>query len=135
VPEVRPGAGLLDTSVVIEPEACRVLPSETWLSTLTLAELAAGPHATADAVERGRRQHRLQVIEATYDPLPFDAGCARAYGNVFAAVSSAGHKPRGRRAVDLLIAATAIANELPIYTRNPDDLAGLEALVEIVDAT
>jgi hypothetical protein len=92
------------------------------------------PHATDDASERARRQHHLQIIEATYDPLPFDTACARAYGTVFAAISATGRKPRGRRAVELLIAATAIANQLPIYTRNPRDLNGLDHLVQIIDA-
>jgi predicted nucleic acid-binding protein len=134
VADIRPGTGLLDTSVLIDPEGSAFLPSEASISALSLAELAAGPHATADAAERGRRQEHLQVVEATFDPLPFDAACARAYGRVFAAISKAGRKARGRRAVDLLIAATAIANELPLYTRNPDDLVGLEAILELVDA-
>ena len=135
MPEIRPGSGLLDTSVLIDPTGSGALPSETWISTLSLAELAAGPHATADPNERARRQHHLQAIEATYDPLPFDTDCARAYGTVFAATAAHGRKPRGRRAVDLLIAATAIANQLPIYTRNPRDLDGLDHLVEVIDAS
>ena len=134
VPEIRPGGGLLDTSVVIDPSGSACLPNEASISALTLAELAAGPHATTDAAERGRRQQQLQIVEATFDPLPFDARCARAYGRVFAAISKSGRKPRVRRAVDLLIAATAIANELPLYTRNPDDLRGLDSLLEIADA-
>lgn len=134
MPEVRPGAGLLDTSVLIEPGAAAYLPSEVSISALSLAELAAGPHATNDAAERGRRQEHLQVVEATFDPLPFDASCARAYGRVYATISQAGRKPRGRRAVDLLIAATAIANDLPLYTSNPQDLNGLEPLLDIVEA-
>lgn len=135
MPEIHPGAGLLDTSVLIDPAGSGALPSETWISTLSLAELAAGPHATADPDERARRQHHLQTIEATYDPLPFDTDCARAYGTVFAATAAHGRKPRGRRAVDLLIAATAIANQLPVYTRNPRDLDGLDHLVEVIDAS
>lgn len=135
MPEIRPGSGLLDTSVLIDPPGSAVLPSETWISTLSLAELAAGPHATTDSAERARRQHHLQIIEATYNPLPFDSACARAYGSAFAAAAAQGRKPRGRRAVDLLIAATAIANQLPLYTRNSRDLDGLEHLVEVVDAS
>ncbi len=134
MPELRPGAGLLDTSVLIEPVTAAYLPSEVSISALSVAELAAGPHATADPAERGRRQEHLQIVEATFDPLPFDASCARAYGRVYATISQAGRKPRGRRAVDLLIAATAIANDLPLYTRNPQDLNGLEPLLEIVEA-
>ena len=133
MPEISTGAGLLDTSVLVDPAASTVLPAETSISTLSLAELAAGPHATSDPAERARRQERLQTIEAMYDPLPFDAACARAYGRVYSATSATGRKARGRRAVDLLIAATAAAHDIPLYTRNPDDLRGLEAVVAIVD--
>ncbi|MFN7151870.1 MAG: PIN domain-containing protein, partial [Microthrixaceae bacterium] len=100
--------GLLDTSVVIDLEAVSVdaLPEEIAICAITLAELAAGPHATTDPEERGRRQDRLQRVEAAFDPLPFTADVARAYGRVFAAIAAAGRKPRGARAVDLLIAAT-----------------------------
>lgn len=114
---------------VIEPER---LPRELAVSAMTLAELAAGPHATRDPAERARRQDRLQRTEATFEPLPVDANVARAYGRVYAAVAAAGRKARGRRATDLLIAATAIAGNLPLYTRNPADFAGLSDLLEIV---
>ena len=126
--------GLVDTTVVIELEQLpeEVLPTEIAVSAITLAELAAGPHATADPAERARRQDRLQRAEATFEPIPFDASTARAYGRVYAAIVSAGRKARGRRAVDLLIAATAVAAGLPIYTRNPADFAGLETLLEVV---
>lgn len=120
--------GLLDTSVVIalegiDPEA---LPEEPAISAQTLAELAAGPHATDDAAERARRQDRLQRMEAVLDPLPFGDGAARAYGRVYAATRSRDRKPRGARAVDLFIAAVALAHELPLFTRNPDDFSHLE---------
>jgi predicted nucleic acid-binding protein len=92
----------------------------------------AGPHAAADAVERARRQERLQYAEATFDPLPFGASSARAYGRIYTAVTAAGRKARGRRAVDLLIAAVALANRLPLYTCNPGDFAALDGLVEVV---
>lgn len=105
---------------------------EIAVSAITLAELAAGPHATADTAERGRRQDRLQRAEATFDPIPFDASAARAYGRVYAATVSAGRKARGRRAIDLLIAATALAAQLPVYTRNPADFAELESLLDVV---
>jgi predicted nucleic acid-binding protein len=108
------------------------LPVEVAVSALTLAELAAGPHATADAEERGRRQDRLQRAEAAFAPLPFDAESARAYGRVYAAVVAAGRKARGARAVDLLIAATACAEALPLYTRNGEDFAALGGLVKVV---
>ncbi len=105
---------------------------EIAVSAITFAELAAGPHATADRGERARRQDRLQRAEATFEPIPFDAAAARAYGRVYAAIMSAGRKARGRRAVDLLIAATAVGAELPLYTRNPADFAGLQTLLEVV---
>lgn len=105
---------------------------EIAVSAITLEELAAGPHATADRAERARRQDRLQRVEATFEPIPFDAAAARAYGRVYAAIVSAGRKARGRRAVDLLIAATAVGAELPLYTRNPADFAGLQTLLEVV---
>lgn len=126
--------GLVDTSVVIEIERIPedALPREIAISAITLAELAAGPHATADAAERASRQDRLQRAESTFDPIPFDASTARAYGRVYAAVRTAGRKARGRRAIDVLIAATALANELPLYTRNPSDFVGLESVLEVV---
>lgn len=97
-----------------------------------MAELAAGPHATTDPDERGRRQDRLQRAEAAFDPLPFDTDAARAYGRVFSTVMAAGRHARGARAVDLLIAATALAAGLPLYTRNGDDFQDLDDLVEVI---
>jgi predicted nucleic acid-binding protein len=130
----RPERGLLDTSVLIDLDQIDVarLPITVAVSALSMAELAAGPHATSDADERGRRQDRLQRAEATFDPLPFDGDAARAYGRLFVSVMAAGRKARGARAVDLLIAATALSDELPLYTRNGDDFRGVEQLVEVV---
>lgn len=132
--EHRHERGLIDTSVLIDLDLIDPshLPRELAVSAITLAELAAGPHATTDAEERARRQDRLQRTEATFDPLPVDGDVARAYGRVYAAVLGAGRKARGRRATDLLIAATALAADLPLYTRNPADFAGLAALLDIV---
>lgn len=126
--------GLIDTSVVIDMERIDPadLPIEIAISAITLAELAAGPHATTDPGERARRQDRLQRAEATFDPLPVDANVARAFGRVYAAVAAAGRKARGRRAFDLVIAATAVASNLPLYTRNPGDFAGMSDLLEVV---
>jgi predicted nucleic acid-binding protein len=128
--------GVVDTSILIdldklEPSA---LPVELAISAVTLAELAAGPHAASDPEERARRQDRLQRAEASFEPLPVDAAVARAYGRLYAAAAAAGRKGRGRRALDLLIAATAIATGLPLYTRNAADFTGLEGLLEIVEA-
>jgi predicted nucleic acid-binding protein len=126
--------GLIDTSIVIDFEriAPGELPEELAISAVTMAELAAGPHATGDVAEAARRQDRLQRAEALFDPLPVDRAVARAYGRVYAAVAAAGRKARGRRAFDLLIAATALATQLPLYTCNRSDFAELEGLVEVV---
>lgn len=133
--DARRPRGLIDTSVVIDLERIpsEHLPVELAVSAVTFAELSAGPHATRDAAERARRQDRLQRVEATFDPLPVDASVARAYGRVYAAVAAAGRKARGARALDLLIAATAVAEGLPLYTRNAEDFHGLSALVDIID--
>lgn len=134
MPDHRHPRGLIDTSVVIDLDqiAPGELPAELALSAVTLAELAAGPHATADPAERARRQDRLQRAESTFDPLPVDAEVARAYGRIYVAVGAAGRKARGRRAIDLLIAATALAAGLPLYTRSPDDFDGASSLLEVV---
>jgi predicted nucleic acid-binding protein len=134
VAESRPSRGLIDTSVVIDLEQIDPgdLPAEIAISAITLAELASGPHATTDPAERARRQDRLQRAEATFEPLPVDAEVARAYGRVYAAVAASGRKAHGRRAFDLLIAATAIAAGLPLYTRNPDDFAGLTDILQLI---
>ena len=102
------------------------------MSAVTLAELAAGPHATADSAERARRQDRLQRAEATFEPLAVDANVARAYGRIYAAVAGAGRKTRGARSLDLLIAATALASDLPLYTRNPGDFRATESLIDVI---
>lgn len=130
----RHARGVLDTSVLIDLEDidAELLPAELAVSAMTMAELAAGPHATTDSDERSRRQDRLQRAEAAFDPLPFDSEAARAYGRVFAAVTAAGRKARGARAVDLLIAATALAAGLPLYTRNGRDFEALDDIITVV---
>lgn len=126
--------GLLDTSVIIDleqiPEAH--LPIEVAVSALTLAELSAGLLATDDLQTRVARQLRLQNLESLVEVLPFDAHCARAYASVFAAARTFGRKPRGSRAVDYMIAATAMQHKLPLFTRNPKDFEGLEDLLQII---
>lgn len=125
--------GLLDTSVVVDHDVVdpALLPDESAIAAVTLAELAAGPHATLDAKEKARRQDRLQWAASTWNPLPFDSEAARTYGLIFAAARAAGRSSRARFA-DLLIASTAAANGLPLYTRNPDDFAGLEEVVSVI---
>jgi predicted nucleic acid-binding protein len=125
--------GLIDTNIVVHLMVLdpAQLPDEMVISAVTLAELSAGPHHTDDPAERARRTSVLQHVEATFDPLPFDAEAARAYGMICAAVLAAGRKPR-RRLADLMIAAVATVNRLPVYTTNPDDFVGLEQLIAIV---
>lgn len=124
--------GLLDTSALVDLELLEpsLLPDELAIAAITLAELSAGPTQARDALELSRRQVQLQMAEAAFDPLPFGVAEARAYGRVVAAVVAQGRKPR-RRFADLLIAATALANDLTLVTRNPDDFVGLEDLVTI----
>jgi len=113
---------------VVDPGS---LPDESAIAAVTLAELAAGPHAATEDAERSRRQDRLQWAAATWDVLPFDVDAARAYGRVFAATRAAGRSARARMA-DLLIASTAVAHGLSLYTRNPSDFIGLEEIVKVV---
>jgi predicted nucleic acid-binding protein len=125
-------SGLLDTSVVIDwhdPVVIAALPDEMAISAITMAELTAGPHLAATAMESAKRQARLQEVESTLEPIQFDAGTARSYGLIVAAVVPEGSNPRF---ADLLIAATAHANRLDLYTRNGSDFAGLEELVRII---
>ena len=131
-PMAEPSRGLLDTSVVVDHDVidAALLPDESAIAAVTLAELAAGPHATDDEEERARRQDRLQWAAAMWDPLPFDAEGARVYGRVFAAARLAGRRSRTRVA-DLLIAATAAAHGLDLYTRNPADFTGLSDILVV----
>lgn len=134
--------GLLDTNIVIlrrwvDPAE---LPDRMAISAITLAELSAGPHevrnnaeqnAYDEHTERANRLEILQRAENEFDPIPFDAEAARIYGRVAAAVVGAGRKPR-RRLADLMIAAIAIAEELPLFTTNPKDFAGVDKLLTVV---
>ena len=129
----EPTRGLLDTSVVIDHDIVdpALLPDESAIAAVTLAELAAGPHATVVDGERARRQDRLQWAATLWEPLVLDAEAARAYGRVFAAARAAGRTSRTRFA-DLLIASTAAAHGLALYTRNPGDFTGLDGIVRVV---
>jgi predicted nucleic acid-binding protein len=108
-------------------EDAAALPDEPLITAITLAELSVGPLVAANEHERAARQAHLQQAEADFDPLPFDAGAARAFGRVAASLRQAGRKTAAR-AYDAMIAAIALANELPVYTCNPDDFAGIEDL-------
>lgn len=126
-------AALVDTNIIAalklyDPSE---LPDTVLITSITLGELSFGPHATDDPVKRAGRVAVLQHVEATFDPLPYDQGAARLYGQICAAVRIAGREPR-KRASDLMIAATAASVQLPLYTANPDDFKGCERLVEVV---
>lgn len=125
--------GVLDTSTVIllpKITDAAFLPDEPLITAVTLAELSVGPLVASTDTERAARQAHVQQAEADFDPLPFDAQAARAFGRVAASLRRAGRKP-GARAYDAMIAATAMANGLPVYTCNPDDFAGIEGLTVI----
>ncbi len=140
-PAIQRERGVLDTSTVISlPRVidATVLPVEPLITAVTLAELSVGPLGASTDTERAARQAHLQQAEADFDPLPFDADAARAFGRVAASLRRAGRKPSAR-AYDAMIAATALAHGLPLYTCNPKDFAGIEDLeviaVSIVAAT
>jgi len=137
--------GLLDTNILILRRCVDVaeLPDEMAISVVTLAELSAGPHQVRrndeqdlydEHEERARRMDILQRAENEFDPIPFDAEAARVYGRLSAAVIAAARKPR-RRTADLMIAATAVAEDLPLFTTNPGDYTGLERLLRVVPVT
>jgi tRNA(fMet)-specific endonuclease VapC len=133
-PEDRPARGLLDTSTLIllpQLREASALPVEPLISTITLAELSVGPLVARTEPERAARQAHLQQAEADFDPLPFDAAAARAFGQVAASLRRAGRKPAAR-SYDAMIAAVAVVNDLPLYTCNPEDFAGIDQL-RVVD--
>jgi len=145
MPGERLAQGLLDTNIMILRRCVdpAELPDEMAISAITLAELSAGPHQVRpnheqdsydEQAERARRLDVLQRAEHEFDPIPFDAEAARIYGRVTAAVTAAGRRPR-RRIADLMIAATAIAQGLPLFTTNPDDFTGLAELLTLVPVT
>lgn len=122
--------GLLDTGTLIllpRIDDASLLPDVPLISAITLAELSVGPLVTDDDAERARRTAQVQQAEADFDPIPFDAAAARAFGQVAASLRRDGRKPAAR-AFDALIAATAIANGLPLYSTNPADFVGIDGL-------
>lgn len=130
----RSGRGVLDTSTVILLQRLaddRDLPTEPLITAVTLAELAVGPLVAGGEGERAARQAHLQQAEADFTPLPFDAAAARAFGRVAASLRHSGRKTAAR-SYDAMIAATALANALPLYTCNPDDFSGIEGLEVVV---
>ena len=129
-PITRHSRGILDTNTVIllpRIEDASVLPAEPLITAVTLAELSVGPLVAAGDDERAARQAHLQQAESDFEPLPFDASAARAFGRVAASLRSSGRKPAAR-SYDAMIAATAIANGLPLYTCNPADFSGIGGL-------
>jgi hypothetical protein len=123
------GRGILDTSAVVLLGRLHAqdLPEEPVITAVTLAELSVGPLVASTGKERAARQAVLQQTEADFQPLPFDADAARAFGQVAASLRAGGRKVQAR-SYDAMIAATAIANELPLYTVNADDFSGIEGL-------
>ncbi len=127
---MRHARGILDTSTVIllpklgDPAT---LPDEPLITTVTLAELSVGPLVAKDDAERAARQAQLQQAEADFTPLPFDAAAARAFARVAASLRRSGRKTTART-YDAMIAATAVANELPVYTANPADFRDIDDL-------
>ena len=122
--------GLLDTSTLLLLPRINdpfVLPEIPLISTITLGELSVGPLVTDDDAERARRTAQVQQAEADFEPIAFDSQAARAFGHVAASLRRSGRKPRAR-AFDALIAATAIANGLPLYTCNPSDFTDIDGL-------
>lgn len=122
---------LLDTSVVIDPPLELPGIAVTFVSSITLGELAAGVHTARTGAERARRLSRLQALENTIDTLPFGGPEARVYGELYALVIDSGRNPRPRR-LDLQIAATAVAHGLVLVTRNPADFVGLDSMVQVI---
>lgn len=122
--------GILDTSTVIRLQRLtdpNALPAQPLITAVTLAELSVGPLVARDESERAARQAHLQQAESDFDPLPFDAAAARAFGRVAASLRRAGRETAAR-AYDAMIAATAVATDLPIYTCNPADFSDIEDL-------
>lgn len=132
--------GLLDTNILILLSWIDVaeLPEQGAISSITLGELAAGVHLVPDGpsadLERARRLTVLQQAEFEFDPLPYDVDAARIYGRITAAVRASGRSPR-RRVADLMIAAVAAANQLPLFTTNPADYSGLDDIVTVIPVT
>ncbi|HXW79179.1 MAG TPA: type II toxin-antitoxin system VapC family toxin [Acidimicrobiales bacterium] len=121
--------GVLDTSTVVSLGRLKgaQLPDEPIITTITLAELSVGPLVATGRKERAARQAVLQQVEADFEPLAFDAEAARAFGRVAASFRSAGRKVQAW-AYDAMIAAIAMANQLPLYTVNPSDFVGVDGL-------
>jgi tRNA(fMet)-specific endonuclease VapC len=127
------GRGVLDTSTVIllrvipDPSS---LPREPLITAVTLAELSVGPLVATNDQDRAARQAHLQQAEADFEPLPFDAQAARAFGQVAASLRRSGRKVAAR-SYDAMIAATAISNDLAVHTCNPEDFEGIDGLTVV----
>lgn len=125
--------GMLDTCTVIDLPTLDPtrLPVEVAIPAVVLAELAQGVAMTKSAEQVMIRSQRLADIEGAFAAIPFDREAARRYGTLVALTIAASRDPRPRR-IDLMIAATAAAHGLPLFTRNPDDFRGLDAAVTII---
>src|ERR671921_195320 len=126
----RAERAILDTSVVVADQVAPI-PGHLAISAITLAELNSGILVATSVEVRAERLRRLSMLQQRFDPLPVDEAVAVSYGRLASAVVDADRQPR-RRAMDLLIAATAHAHEARLYTRNGADFIGLEDLVDII---
>lgn len=125
-----PERALLDTSVLIAGDIAPI-PGVLAISAISLAELQMGVLIAKSAAVRAERLRRLSLLQKHFDALPVDEAVAISYGRLAAAVVDAGRPPR-RRAMDLLIAATAHAHGARLYALNIDDFVGLEEHLDII---
>jgi toxin FitB len=133
MPDLR-SAGLLDTRTLIDIEDIpeERLPVVSEICAITVAELMLGVHMAKNAVDRSARITKLLSIGANFDPLPFESRATNAFNALVGLTVAIGRNPKPRKN-DLMIAATAVANGLPLYTANVDDFKGLESMLEVID--
>lgn len=122
--------GVLDTSVLIASDV-QPLPGHLAISVISLAELHYGVLVAKSGDARATRLARLAGLQKRFDPLPVDDAVAESYGRLAAKIVGHGRQPRSR-VMDLLIAATAHAHDATLYTRNAEDLRGIEDVLDIV---
>jgi predicted nucleic acid-binding protein len=129
----RHPVGLLDTCVLIDINAIdeAKLPVRAQISTVTLAELGLGIALATTPETLAVRTERMLEIEHGFDPLPFSATAARRFTSMAKLVVVSGRNPKPRK-VDLMIAAVASVNDLPLFTRNPDDFKEIANLLTVI---